>query len=678
MGAPGHRASIGKRLSLAPILVLTLWLLSAPAAHAASAPHVMVVVMENHSYESVVGNPKMPFVNSLVAANGSVSTADLSHPSLPNYLGLVSGSIQNNPQDTTPQDGTYPGPQLTDELAAAGIGWKAYMEDMQQPCDLTDQFGPGHYDVNHNPFMYFNSVRSNASQCNRDVPYGQLASDLAAGSAPPFMWVSPNTIDDTHDGTDAQGDQFLQGLVNLVRGSSWWTPSSRIVITWDEGTQSEQVLTLVVGSAHGTAAAGGNAYGALRGIEELYGVGLIGHSGDSNVGDLLPLLNGPAGTKPPPSNPPTAASSPPASPSTPTTAPSASAASTSPSVAQTSPTATPSAGGPSYVRGVYGRDSSASGLSDIEASGFNAVMADPFRELLNPVSASGLKGIVWLGAWVNAPTCSFERSDATIEAQVGAVAGNPGILAYYLGDEPRVTECPNAPAMFKQRSDLVHRLDPGSTTFTVVQAYENGVSHDYAPWRGTVDVVGFDVYPCARASSSCTLADIDSAVAAIRKAGIDRYWAVIQDFQDCYYRLPTRAELAGQFDHWARSSMSGYLVFSWNYQAANTACVGTTLDKHADNVAQLKAENARSFSPGGAGAIPSRSQPSAVNAAAALAHGALPLAAGIVAIGAGIVLIAFLRRERRAALSVEPVEEPPVGPGEVDLVAGRGDVDKPG
>ncbi|MFI5287939.1 MAG: alkaline phosphatase family protein, partial [Candidatus Dormibacteria bacterium] len=119
---------------------------------AAIPPHVLVVLMENTSYEGVIGNAQMPYVNGLVNTNGSVSTADLSHPSLPNYLAYVSGSIQNNPQDTTPQDGTYAGSQFTDELAAAGIAWKAYMQDMPVACDLTDQYSPGNYDVNHNPF----------------------------------------------------------------------------------------------------------------------------------------------------------------------------------------------------------------------------------------------------------------------------------------------------------------------------------------------------------------------------------------------------------------------------------------------------------------------------------------------------------------------------------------------
>src|SRR6266566_4098265 len=100
---------------------VALWLavlcayVAAPFGQVATAatipPHVMIVVMENHSYEAVIGNAQMPFINSLASANAVVSTTDLSHPSLPNYLGMISGSSQSDPQDTTPQDGTYPGPQ---------------------------------------------------------------------------------------------------------------------------------------------------------------------------------------------------------------------------------------------------------------------------------------------------------------------------------------------------------------------------------------------------------------------------------------------------------------------------------------------------------------------------------------------------------------------------------------
>ena len=243
-----------------PILLMPC---GAVDAAAAGPPHVMIVLMENHSYEEIVGNPQMPNINALAATNAVVSTTDLSHPSEPNYLGLVSGSIQDNPPDVTPQDKTYAGPQLTDELAAAGVGWKAYMENMPIACDLTDQYSPDGYDVNHNPFMYFDSVRKNPSQCGRDVPYTQLTADLAAGSAPPFMWVSPNTTHDMHDGTDGQGDAFIKSLVAQVQASSWWTANSRLIVTWDEGTRSDQVATIVVGAPHGTGVGGGKEYAQI-------------------------------------------------------------------------------------------------------------------------------------------------------------------------------------------------------------------------------------------------------------------------------------------------------------------------------------------------------------------------------------------------------------------------------
>jgi hypothetical protein len=291
------------------------------------------------------------------------------------------------------------------------------------------------------------------------------------------------------------------------------------------------------------------------------------------------------------------------------------------------------AGGAGFVRGAYGKDSSPSGFEVMAAQGFNTVMADPYRQSLDPLAARGLKGIVWLGAWYNAPTCGFERDDATVTSQVSAIAGDPAIEAYYLGDEPRVTECPQAPALFRRRSELVHRLDPNARTFTVIQAFENNVSHDYSPWVGTVDVLGFDVYPCARTPSTCDFTAIDSAIAEIRRAGITKYWAVLEDFQDCYYRLPTTAELRAQFDHWAKSDMGGYLVFSWNYQSSDKTCTGTSLDLYPENLAVLKYENAQTFSS------------STVVTSEALPIG--PLAAGAVAVLVAIIIALAIRRRAR-------------------------------
>jgi acid phosphatase len=266
-----------------------------PSTPPAVTPHLMIIVEENHSSSQVIGNSSMPFFNRLARDYGlATDYTGVSHPSEPNYLAMISGSIWDNPQDRPPQDDAYKGPTLVDQLAARGIGWKAYIEDMPGACDRSDTYGPGRYDVNHNPFMYFASVRDSGVQCSKDVPFAQFGPDLSSGSAPPFIFVAPNTLHDMHDGTPAQGDAWLKQQFGLIMASDWYRHGGVVVVTFDEGETSEQVPTLVVGQATlGIAALRTpvNHFGLLRGIEERYGLPLLGSAGDPRNGDLSPLLH---------------------------------------------------------------------------------------------------------------------------------------------------------------------------------------------------------------------------------------------------------------------------------------------------------------------------------------------------------------------------------------------------
>ena len=57
--------------------------------------HVFLVVEENHSYSEVIGNPAMPYLNSLVVQNGLATQyyAD-AHPSIGNYFMLTTGQLE--------------------------------------------------------------------------------------------------------------------------------------------------------------------------------------------------------------------------------------------------------------------------------------------------------------------------------------------------------------------------------------------------------------------------------------------------------------------------------------------------------------------------------------------------------------------------------------------------------
>src|SRR5439155_1727244 len=108
--------------------------------------------------------------------------------------------------------------------------WKAYEESMPSNCSPKNS---GEYAVRHNPPPYYTTL----SGCGSfDVPYPQLASDLSAGTLPAFSFVTPNLIDDMHDGTIAQGDTWLAtNLPTILNSSAYQGGHVVLLLTWDEG-----------------------------------------------------------------------------------------------------------------------------------------------------------------------------------------------------------------------------------------------------------------------------------------------------------------------------------------------------------------------------------------------------------------------------------------------------------
>jgi phosphatidylinositol-3-phosphatase len=267
---------------------------------AGAMPHIMVVLEENRSYSEVIGNSNWPQLNALARANGlATHYFAVAHPSLPNYLALLSGSMQGVTDDG---DYTFPGPAFPDQLSSAGVSWRAYMEGLPNPGYSGST--AGNYAKKHDPFAYFRSITSNPAKNDNIFSTDQLRNDLANANGPAFMWVSPDLMDDAHDGPDAQADSYLGNLVRQVQGSAWWRngAGAAIIVVFDEsdgdnsgiGTASSgggQVVCVVI-SNKGPQQFGGavNHYGLLRTLEKIYSVGFMGDASNSSNGDLLPLL----------------------------------------------------------------------------------------------------------------------------------------------------------------------------------------------------------------------------------------------------------------------------------------------------------------------------------------------------------------------------------------------------
>src|SRR5689334_12520054 len=111
----------------------TVALPDAGAVKRPASSHVVVIVMENEEAGAVLGTGRAPFVDRLARAGGLATRSyAVRHPSLPNYIALTSGSTHGIASDCTSCH--VGGRSIADQLEAAHLSWRAYMEDLPRPC----------------------------------------------------------------------------------------------------------------------------------------------------------------------------------------------------------------------------------------------------------------------------------------------------------------------------------------------------------------------------------------------------------------------------------------------------------------------------------------------------------------------------------------------------------------
>jgi phosphatidylinositol-3-phosphatase len=276
---------------------------SPPIAFASRLPrsassHVLVIMMENEESADVIGAPAAPYFNGLARRYGlATQSFAIAHPSLPNYLALTSGSTQGVTSDCT--DCTAAAPNIVDQLEAAHISWKAYLESVPTPCFKGAT--AGEYAKKHNPFIYYDDVAGSPHRCNKLVGFGALATDLRHGGLPTYAWISPNLCNDGHDCGVAGGDRFLARTVPSLLAELG--PHGLLVLTWDEGSSDAGCCGAAARGGHiATILAGPDVrrgsrdaqpvdhYGVLGTIEEALGLPPLAGAADPRSGRLSALF----------------------------------------------------------------------------------------------------------------------------------------------------------------------------------------------------------------------------------------------------------------------------------------------------------------------------------------------------------------------------------------------------
>jgi hypothetical protein len=222
---------------------------AARASH--SIKNVFVIVMENHDWDSIKGNPSAPYINGTLLKIGAHAERYTSpqniHPSEPNYVWMEAGDELNISDDDDP-DLNYRTTKthLTRQMELANVSWRSWQESIAPGvCPLVSS---GLYGAKHNPFVFFEDVTEGrnpqSAHCIEHIrPYEELAGNLSAGfgTVAQYNFITPNMCNDMHDSggcatpdSVANGDAWLAQEVPKILASQAYRDGGALFITWDE------------------------------------------------------------------------------------------------------------------------------------------------------------------------------------------------------------------------------------------------------------------------------------------------------------------------------------------------------------------------------------------------------------------------------------------------------------
>lgn len=248
--------------------------------------HVFVLLLENQNAANTFSSrSRAPYLARTLIAQGAFlpNYYGIGHASLDNYVALVSGQAPNErTQLDCPlfadfvqrQPGldahgqvlglgcVYPDivKTLPDQLEAAGLTWKGYMEDMgnepkrERATCGHPQIGARDYTLiatakdkyaaKHNPFVYFHTIIDDQARCDAHVVNLEaLPKDLrSAATTPNYVFITPNLCNDGHDPDCIDGtaggltaiEAFLRKWVPLITDSAAFKEDGLLIITFDE------------------------------------------------------------------------------------------------------------------------------------------------------------------------------------------------------------------------------------------------------------------------------------------------------------------------------------------------------------------------------------------------------------------------------------------------------------
>jgi phosphatidylinositol-3-phosphatase len=242
------------------------------SGHTAVITHIVVIPFENHSYSAILGRSAPPsYLKTLASKCGTATDFTAIHVphSLPNYLAVTSGTISGITADCSPsRNCSSPAKSIFGEVGR--YHWRLWAESMPTPCSPknTTLYAP-----RHAPAVYYTRLAG-----------GECRNDMLPLAGPPslrrtFTWITPNLLDDMHDGTPAQASTWLANMLagpgGLLASPQYRSGHTAIFLWFDSGAGNQGVHTpiplvvLLPGLGHRVVRHHFNDYGLLHGWEGL-------------------------------------------------------------------------------------------------------------------------------------------------------------------------------------------------------------------------------------------------------------------------------------------------------------------------------------------------------------------------------------------------------------------------
>lgn len=247
--------------------------------------HIVVTILENHSYSQIIGSPAAPFINTLANDTLSALFTDshaIVYPSQPNYLILYSGSAQGVVDDSVPPENPFFTENLGRQLIDAGRTFITYSEDL--PEVGFNGTKSGDYVRKHNPAANWMGTGPNQVSATSNQPLTEFPADDFT-LLPTVCYVIPNQVNDMHTGQDPErittGDEWIKN--NLGNYIQWAKENnSMFILTFDENDRStgNHILTVFTGQMiqAGQYSKRIDHYAVLNTIENMYGLPFLGDS----------------------------------------------------------------------------------------------------------------------------------------------------------------------------------------------------------------------------------------------------------------------------------------------------------------------------------------------------------------------------------------------------------------